>query len=151
MTENELKLLEIAKEAIELNKEIGAKLTGSLMLAVMGINKRREATDIDILCDYLCEKDDGVPIAPIGFKLDGIDGSKSDVEAIQFYNAYDLKIEFMACEEKTLLIGGVKCGELRCMIEAKQRYAKNDLNDISRQKHIDDLDYLYENNPELKN
>ena len=98
MTEKETQLLEIAKEIIELNKGINAKLTGSLMLAVMGLNKRREAVDIDIICDYLCEKEDGFPIVPKEFKECGIDGSRSEVSAIQFKNSDGLKVEFMYSE-----------------------------------------------------
>jgi len=149
MTENELKLLEMAREVISSNVEIGAKLTGSLMLAVMGINKRREATDIDIICDYMCEKEDGLPNVPKGFSINGMDGSRSEVEAIQFKNADGLKIEFMLSDEMTQEIDGVLCGELKYMIEAKQNYAKNDISDQSREKHELDLAYLFANNTDL--
>ena len=57
MTDREQRLLEIAKEVIDNNRDIDAKLTGSLMLAVMNIDKRREASDIDILCKTLCEQE----------------------------------------------------------------------------------------------
>ena len=146
MTENEIKLLEIAKEIISLNRDLDARLTGSLMLAIMGINKRREASDIDIIYTYLCEKDDGFPCVPKGFKLVSMDGNRSEVDAVQFKNESGLKIEFMYSEEAVEEINGIKCGELKYLIEAKQLYAKNDLNDESRQKHIDDLEYLYKNN-----
>ena len=151
MTENELKLLEIAKEAIELNKNIGAKLTGSLMLAVIGLNKRREATDIDIICDILCEdkKSDGFLFAPKGFELNYMDGSRSEVKAIKFVNSEGLKIEFMHSEEISQKINGILCGELKLLIEAKKKYSENDLSDESRQKHADDLDYLFKNNSNI--
>lgn len=149
MTTNEIKLVEIAKQVIELNRELGAKLTGSLMLAVMGLNKRREAIDIDIICNYLCEKEEGLPCVPKGFKLVGMDGSRSEVNAIQFKNEDGLKIEFMYSEEILQEINGVLCGELKYMIDAKKIYSENDMNDISREKHKLDLEYLFENNKDI--
>ena len=149
MTEKETQLLEIAKEIIELNKGINAKLTGSLMLAVMGLNKRREAVDIDIICDYLCEKEDGFPIVPKEFKECGIDGSRSEVSAIQFKNSDGLKVEFMYSEETAQEVNGVACGELNWLIEAKQKYAKNDKDEQSKAKHALDLAYLFKNNTNL--
>ena len=149
MTEKETQLLEIAREIIELNKGINAKLTGSLMLAVMGMNKRREAADIDIICDYLCKKEDGFPIVPKEFKECGIDGSRSEVNAIQFKNSDGLKVEFMYSEETAKEINGVACGELNWLIEAKQEYAKNDKDEQSKAKHTLDLAYLFKNNTNL--
>ena len=60
MTEKEIELLEIAKNAIYLNSHINAALTGSLMLSLRGIEKRREASDIDILVigNCLIKKED---------------------------------------------------------------------------------------------
>ena len=115
----------------------------------MGINKRREASDIDIICDYLCEKEEGLPLVPKGFKVVGMDGSRSEVDAVQFKNEDGLKIDFMYSEEMTQEIGGILCGELKCLIEKKQRYAKNDRNDESREKHGLDLEYLLLNNKDL--
>ena len=149
MTEKETQLLEIAKEIIELNKGIKPKLTGSLMLAVMGLNKRREAVDIDIICDYLCEKEDGFPIVPKEFKECGIDGSRSEVSAIQFKNSDGLKVEFMYSEETAQEVNGVACGGLNWLIEAKQKYAKNDKDEQSKAKHALDLAYLFKNNTNL--
>lgn len=149
MTENEVKLLEIAKEVINLNENLGARLSGSLMLAVMGINKRREANDIDIICDYLCEKEEGFPFMPKDFSVVLIDGTRSEVEVVQFKNSDDLKVEFMYSDEETTEIDGISCGELKMLIDAKQRYAANDLNTESRQKHAEDLAYLFENNENL--
>ena len=149
MTEKEKILLEIAKKALCLNKNIGARLTGSLMLAVMGFNKRREASDIDIVCDYLCENEDGLPIVPVGFKLVEMDGSKSDVNAIQFENEEGVKIDFLCSEDVPEMpkeVGGIMCGELGCLIEAKRRYAANDKGIVSLAKHELDLVYLFNNN-----
>ena len=149
MTKRELQLFEIAKEVIEKNKDIGAKLTGSLMLAVMGLAKRREAADIDIICDYLCEKEEGLPNVPKGFYIVSMDGGRSEVEAIQFINDNSIKVEFMTSEESAIMINDIKCGGVEWLIEAKQRYAKNDKNDQSREKHELDLEYLFKNNKNL--
>lgn len=146
MSNKEKKLLEIAKETIELNQHLCAKLTGSLMLAVMGLNKRRESSDIDIICDYLSEDRNGYPFVPKGFKTCGMYGGGSEVDAIQFINDEGIKIEFMCSEEELNIIEGIKCGELNMLIEAKKRYVKNDKNDFSREKHELDLEYLYKNN-----
>jgi len=64
MTHEELELLEIAKEIIKSNSHLNAMLSGSLMLAYRGIDKRREATDIDILVSSVT----GALIIPNGFK-----------------------------------------------------------------------------------
>ncbi|KAA6303168.1 MAG: hypothetical protein EZS26_000771 [Candidatus Ordinivivax streblomastigis] len=80
----ESELLEIAKEIILLNKDISAGLTGSLLLYNMGIEKRRPAKDIDIIVWDLCESDLGLPTMPIGWNMIEMNGSKSEVDAIQF-------------------------------------------------------------------
>ncbi len=146
MTEKELKLLAIAKDVLRLNSDISAKLSGSLMLALMGLNKRREASDIDIVCDFLHEKEEGLPIVPSGFFIVGMAGSRSAVDAIQFENAEGLKIEFMYSEESSEIIEDVKCGSLKHLIDAKKSYAKNDISLESKTKHELDLAFLYENN-----
>ena len=149
MTDREQRLLEIAKEVINDNKDIGAKLTGSLMLSVMNIDKRREASDIDILCDELCEKGVGYPVVPKGFKNPIRKGFKSVVNAIQFVNDEGIKLEFMFSNEKSKVINSVACGELLGMIEAKKRYIREDKNIYSFLKHAKDLIYLFSNNSKL--
>lgn len=146
MTNKEKILLEIAKKTLGLNSNIGAKLTGSLMLSVRGLKKRREASDIDIVCDYLCEHEDGMPIVPTGFKLVEMDGGRSEVDAIQFENKDGIKIDFLCSDEMREEVGGVACGELKCLIEAKRFYAANDKDIVSKAKHELDLAYLFNNN-----
>ena len=149
MTDREQRLLEIAKKVINDNKDIGAKLTGSLMLAVMNIDKRREASDIDILCNTLCEQGAGYPVVPKEFKKPIIDGFRSAVNAIQFVNDEGIKLEFMYSNEKSTVINGVACGELLRMIEAKKKYIREDKNIDSFLKHAKDLIYLFSNNSKL--
>ncbi|NBL00398.1 MAG: hypothetical protein EOM50_20830 [Erysipelotrichia bacterium] len=53
MTNREKELLSVASEVMEALRSNGLEcaLSGSLMLAVAGINKRRESNDIDIVVD----------------------------------------------------------------------------------------------------
>lgn len=146
MTEREKLLLEIAKEALKLNADLGAKLTGSLMLAVRGINKRREASDIDIICEYLCEEGSGFPKVPKGFTYEDMDGLRSAVDSVVFKNSEGVKLEFMCSEEYGECIDGVDCTYLRNLMGAKERYAKNDRQEESRTKHLLDVQYIYKNN-----
>lgn len=146
MSEKEKELLSIAIGVISMNESIGAKLSGSLMLSFMGINKRRKSCDIDIICSELYEYGEGSPVVPKEFKRVSVDGSKSDVSAIQFINKDGLKIEFMYSEEEGILFNDVPCGNIEYLIEAKERYASMDKNEESKEKHTLDLKYLYENN-----
>lgn len=146
MTKKELALLEIAKQAIELNKDCGAKLSGSLMLALRGLHIRREANDIGIICDFLSEKGTGLPYVPQGFKQSSMEGRKSSVEAIQYFNSDGVKLEFMRSKEPKTMVGGVPCGSLSMLLLAKREYSKNDQSLESRTKHEEDLDYLTKNN-----
>lgn len=144
----EEELFEIAKEVVRLNKSIYTlKLTGSLMLWARGHSKRRMANDIDFVCDSLCEEGDGHPVAPAGFFITSVDGTRSRVGCVQFQNEAGVKIEFMASEEHTSeYIDGVPCAGLQGLILAKLNYARFDITPESAIKHLDDLIYLFENN-----
>jgi len=148
MTDKEQNLLEIAKQVLELNKDsIGkAMLTGSLMLAVRGLNKAREAGGIDILCSNLTASEVGHPIMPKEYKLVTIDGMKSEVNAIQFKNEDGIKVEFMYSEEPRDLVDGVYCTQVNDMLYAKVLYSSRDKNEESRKKHIADVLYFLEHN-----
>ena len=149
MTKKELALLEIAKQTIELNKDCGAKLSGSLMLALRGLHIRREANDIDIICDFLSEKGAGLPSVPQGFKQSSMEGRKSSVEAIQYFNSDGVKLEFMQSKEPKTVVEGVPCGSLSMLLLAKRGYSKNDQSPESKTKHEKDLKYLLANNRRL--
>ena len=148
----EKELLEIAKEVLRVNSGLNAKLSGSLMLFAMDLNKRRPATDIDIICEWLGEEKDaeGFPWVPKGFKLNNMDGSRSQVESMQFINDEGIKIEFMVSGEMGENISGLHCADLSMMVLAKLNYAKNDTTPESREKHLDDLIYLLKNNTHLQ-
>ncbi|WP_088656241.1 hypothetical protein [Geofilum rhodophaeum] len=136
MTQQEQMLLEIAKDIIELNSWCDAALTGSLMLKHRGIETGRDARDIDIIVEELDEEDS--PTVPSGFELVDTAGSKSELEAIQYKNEEGVKVDFLFSEELREIHGGIVCGSLKCLIEAKSGYAKTDIGE-SRQKHEFDL------------
>lgn len=144
ITENEKSLLERAKVILSMNSDIGAALTGSLMLAASGIERRIEAVDIDIICEYLCEKEAGFPSMPSEFKVSEIEGGRSEVEAIQFISKIDgLKIDFLYSDEECEVVDRFNLGTVKELIEAKERYAKHDKCDESRGKHQLDLVVLW--------
>ena len=144
ITENEKTLLERAKVILSMNSDIGAALTGSLMLAVRGIERRREAVDVDIICEYIREKEEGFPSMPSEFKVSEIEGGRYEVDAIQFISKIDgLKMDFLYSDEECEVIDGVNLGSVKELIEAKERYAENDKCDESRGKHQLDLVVLW--------
>jgi len=144
ITENEKLLLEKAKVILSMNSDIGAALTGSLMLAFRGIERRREAVDIDIVCEFLCENEEGFPSMPTEYKLSEMEGGKSEVEAIQFISKMDYtKIDFLYSDEEIECVDGIMLGSVKELIEAKERYAENDKCDESRGKHKLDLVVLW--------
>lgn len=144
ITENEKVLLERAKVILSMNSDIGSALTGSLMLAVRGIERRREAVDIDIICEYLCEKEEGFPSMPSEFKVSEMEGGGSEVDAIQFISKIDgLKVDFLYSDEECEVVDVINLGSVKELIEAKQRYAENDKCDESRGRHQLDLVVLW--------
>lgn len=147
--DNEEKLFEIAKKVISLNKYNipDLKLTGSLSLYALGYNKRRKAADIDFICDSIYEKDEGAPIVPSGFRINYQDGNKSQIECLQFINDDGVKIEFMVSEERYFDdVEGVPCANPQNILLSKLYFVKNDVNEESRMKHLDDVIYFLKNN-----
>jgi len=151
MTEKEVKLLEIAKEIIELNKFgcLDLKLTGSLMLAHMGINKRREANDIDFLvADYAIAEvgNELCPILPDGFQMD-YEGKRSCPTAIKFINSVsNLSIDFLPTHEGSEIVDGINCSDVGYLIQAKEMIIEQTPYEETAIKHIEDLEYLYKHN-----
>ena len=148
MTESEIKLLEIAKEAIRLNPCVGACLGGSLLFVLKGIKIRREVQDIDIIVNELYEDDS--PKVPKGFVFKGQGGCGSELNAIQFVNSEGIKLEFIHSkgEEKEECYG-VMCGDIKMSLYAKRYYAKYDKNPTSKAKHELDIVYIKKHNPDL--
>ena len=146
MSADEKDLLAIAREVVNMNKDLGAALTGSLMLANDGIDKRREATDIDIICDFLRESGEGYPSVPTGFRPVGRSGRGSAVNSIQFVNAEGVKLDFMYSEEVKNFRNGILCGSVKMLMLAKTHFGRDDKTEESRHKHLDDLAYLLARN-----
>ena len=147
MSDNELKLIEIAKEIIKLNVEnIEMALTGSLMLSLRGINKRRESNDIDIICKFICEKPPGKPNMPKGYVFDCMSGEKSAVNVMRFVSADGVKVDLLTSDEKTEEIQGIYCGQVEKLLDAKYSFSQNDIGKESKEKHELDLEYILANN-----
>jgi len=147
MNKKELELLEIAKKIIELNKNnVPMALSGSLMLKLRDIETRRPAHDIDIIVEEpLCEQEEesGYPILPKDFKMSEIDGSRSQVESMQFTQKNSgLKIDFISSDERFEEISGIACGTVYNLICAKIFYMLNDKSHESSEKHRLDLEFL---------
>jgi len=144
MTEKELELLEIAKSAISLNYHINAALTGSLMLSVRKIDKRRESTDIDILV-----KDINRIKKPDGYWQREIENEEEYEESQYsrfFENKDGIHLEFfeMNVNEQIENINGIPCGSIKEMLDAKFQYWNESGND----KHYEDLKFLNYKFPE---
>lgn len=143
-------LLEIAKEVIRLNRNNleNLSLTGSLMLWHNVIETRREPTDIDFVCNWICEKGEGFPLVPSGFRLYNRDGGGSCVHATTFINdEAGVKIDFMVSEhEESFTEDGIQCASITGLVQAKLNFAMNDLNEESRRKHLEDVAYLFNHN-----
>ncbi len=112
MTFRERRLMRITKKILKLNRDTEILLTGSLMLAVRGIPKRREAKDIDIIFT-----DGGkfaapnyIPIMPKGFTYVAatLDGSQTD--CIKFKKG-NIHVDFLYSEEEEE--GSFRGGTLR--------------------------------------
>lgn len=147
--DNEEKLFQIAKEVVKLNKRNipDLKLTGSLSLYALGYVKCRKAADIDFICDSIFEENEGAPIVPNGFRINYQDGTRSQIECLQFINDEGIKIEFMVSEERYFDdVEGVPCANPQNILLSKLYFAKNDLNEESKMKHLDDVIYFLKNN-----
>ncbi|MGI6814580.1 hypothetical protein ACFX5L_09180 [Bacteroides sp. KG123] len=146
MTNKEKELLDIAKEMMSIN-ECEIALTGSLMLAYRGINKRREAKDIDLLIS----PDADIEEIKLPFSFDKEDEEVNKdgyVVAFRAYNKDEIKIEVMISDEMFHDINGVPCGSIKELINAKRTYSTSDTNYNSKMKHTLDLEYLCHNNDE---
>lgn len=147
MTKREQELLEIALEVLKLNdgRGLDLRLTGSLMLALRGVQKPREAHDIDFLITEECEAYENYvwcPIMPQGYVMD-YDGNRSQPGCIKFYNKeLDVNVDFIPAWEKAEFVNDIPCGSIEGCLEAKQSYSLNDKQFESKQKHKADLEFI---------
>jgi len=122
-------LLDEAMEFLERNPR--AALTGSLMLNVRGINKRREAHDIDII----------VPdINDLVLPLDWVQVSPVYPDSVKF-QVEDAYVDIMVSpEEKVQVVNGIRCASIGGLIQAKLNFYKQ--NSEASEKHKLDLEFL---------
>jgi len=128
----ETKLLKIAKELLA--KCEGSALTGSLMLLVRGIEKRRESHDIDILVktfenlptENLCQASPMYPDS-VKFKIEDT----------------GINIDFLINDSEIIeIINGIPCGSVEILLNRKYQYSRQDKFPESRNKHRLDLEFL---------
>lgn len=130
MSNNELKLLEIAKELMIIDPNLA--LTGSLMLAFRGIIKRREAVDIDFIMknDYASKYE--VPSGCIS--TIGSDGCSNSFE----YRG--IKVDILSSGEDVEVIDNILCSSVDKLLEVKYCYSCQ--NNESADKHRLDLEFM---------
>jgi len=157
MTSREFTLLNIAIEVMGNYRKCckdpyqkDLPLTGSLMLALRGLKKRREASDIDFLISKLDYEniEDVLGILPSGFEdISGDDIEDSYDPIGRFYNKeLDIKIEFLIQDfEDINYVDGIACGTIYDMVCAKIKYSTEN-NPESALKHRLDIKYLFDNN-----
>ena len=134
MTKKEVELLDIAKEVCGLN--INIALTGFLMLALRGIDKPREAGDIDFIIT-----DTNKPVMPSGFEV--IYDSSTQ---LSFRNKNGIVCEFFKTQEPIEFVKDIPCCTFDNWLKAKRKYIK-EVMDGDTSKHGRDLTcmgYTYE-------
>jgi hypothetical protein len=152
MTKREKKLLEIARQIIMMNE--GCALTGSLLLTHLGLSKKREAHDIDIVFkgDFKekpskftgvqnCQRmeisnfqlpKNFVQCTPIYITDD-------DTQYVSFVNDEGIVIDFLRSPEEIFVnYHHIPCGSVIRMVQAKEKYAKQP--NSQAEKHKSDLE-----------
>ena len=140
MTDDEDLLYFIARDIVLMNPNAKLLLTGSLMLALSGIKKRREAHDIDFICDQ--SPGDLDIIMPIGYFLE--DDGRYESTTSRFYNEEkDVYVDFIYTEDLNFggMIDGIACGTFADLVSAKINYALKN-KDSSATKHLKDVEYI---------
>ena len=132
------KMVRLAKEVVDLNKNISPAVTGSLMLKLRGYDIGREPVDLDIIVSELYNTKEGRPIVPEGFKLKSVD-SGSSPESMKYFDENGFKIEFLFSVEDVDEVDGIPLGGVRELLLAKIKYGLGDNNENSRKKHLNDI------------
>jgi hypothetical protein len=123
-------LLFIARLLIEKNED--SALTGSLMLYVRGLKKRREAHDIDILV-----KDIAAIFVPDEFSQ----ASPQYPDSIKF-KCGDLVVDFLLNQDEEIeIVNGVPCGNVDKLLQQKCKYSKQSSEEEAK-KHKEDLEFI---------
>lgn len=117
-------------------------LTGSLLLAFKDLPKARKAKDVDMVCSDPQSVVINSNFANAGEEQKGSDGYCRKL----IHKATGTRIDILGSGEpigKSVNYGlEVNTGSVELMMEAKESYSDNDLNEESRKKHCDDLDFL---------
>ena len=140
MTLKEYELLQIANRIMLNNSHLNPALTGSLMLSIRNIDKRRDAKDIDILVNDLNTVN----------CIEGMDQKTPVYPDSVRYVIGELHIDFLPCiNENIELVNNVRCGSVENMLNAKYKYYTEDKIGTSSKKHFEDLQFMGFTFPEI--
>lgn len=167
MTDSEEKLLTKAFSIMNVLERAGLnpRLSGSLMLSVIGVKKPRDASDIDIVVDKSVMEslsDYQAVSAYATFFLhilkdlhnesnDCVYGPEVIVKVKNEYGlsfiVNDTKVDLIpSLETENEIVNGVKCASLFQLLLAKYRFSKDDESPESKAKHRNDIEYIMSNN-----
>ena len=158
MTNREKELLSVASEVMEALRSNGLEcaLSGSLMLAVAGINKRRESNDIDIVVDSNllynqfqaseCGDFNAYVIGLVEPKCGKVISTSNTVYPTVSFIHKGFKVDLIDSIEEYNVVNGVVCGSLFDLVYAKYSYSLDDSNPETKRKHSEDVQYILENN-----
>lgn len=135
------KLLSLAVAIINANKQFNAALSGSLMLALRGIDLGRDQHDLDITID---KKVDSVYSSIRLPKVYTRQSSKYPVVTSFYANGYPT-IDIFYSLEKREIIHGIPCTTIEQVLKAKRIIANNSLiHSDARTKHKNDIKIIEE-------
>lgn len=158
MTNREKELLSVASEVMDALRSNGLEcaLSGSLMLAVAGINKRRESNDIDILVDSNllynqfqaseCGDFRAYVISLVEPKCGKVIAISHKLYPIVSFIHKGFKVDLIDSIEEYTVINGTVLGSLFYLVYAKYSYSLDDSNPETKRKHSEDVQYILENN-----
>ena len=167
MTNSEEKLLTKAFQIMNVLERAGLnpRLSGSLMLSVIGVKKPREASDIDIVVDksVMESLSDGQSVSSyatfFAHVLKDLHNESNDCVygpevIVKVKNAYGLsfiinetKVDLLpSFETENEIVNGVKCASLFQLLLAKYKFSRDDESQASKSKHRVDIEYIMSNN-----
>ncbi len=130
LSDNERRLLEIATELMATDELL--LLSGSLMLAVAGINRRREAVDIDFVYgNYAANFKTPEGASDDAFASDG---------TAYCFKYKGVKVDILSSGEQPTEINGIRCASYAELLKSKYNFSKQD--NPSAEKHRLDLIHL---------
>ena len=158
MTNREKELLSVASEVMEALRSNGLEcaLSGSLMLAVAGINKCRESNDIDIVVDSNllynqfqaseCGDFRAYVISLVEPKCGKVIAISNKLYPTVSFIHKGFKVDLIDSIEEYTVINGTVLGSLFDLVYAKYSYSLDDSNPETKRKHSEDVKYILENN-----